>query len=457
MFGSLDAVANMAQWLNILASATCAALLWWLARHELRIGRVPAALCVIVPLLTERTMFYFTGAASEPWMLLGWVVTLLLVRRLTRLTRQTATGPHRASAYATAAIIGLTLAATVLARTQAVAIAAGVLLALGATRVGARVVLVSIVAAAAPLAAWGMWHGAMLAMGPVSPLPDQQSYLTWIPTNSVASFTRFAVAMIRVSVPLYWHNAADILAGWVSAKTLLLAAAFGLSGLVGTVMLAREFPSLTASVVGTLAVLAIWPYVQDRFLTPVLPVLGVCGAFAIDRIVTRMPGVVRRSAIAIAALIAVGLVTQNARMRVESARGSRRSPYSGAIAEMVSWIQRNTPVDDHIMTEWGGVIYLRTGRRTSIANPEEPMLRSSVLDAPFRFYATRLIADSVDHVIIWDRAPGRSAARLRALGARCPGVLAEVENPPGTAVAAGVHFYRVRRDLPCLHELAISG
>ena len=448
-FGSLDAVATTAQWLNILASAASAALLWWLARREMRIGRVLAALFVIVPLLTDRAMFYFTGAASEPWMLLGWVVALLLVCRLTRLTRASAPG------HATAVAIGLTLAITVLARTQTIAIAAAVLLALAVSRVGWRAVLAAIAATVVPLTAWGIWHGAMMAAGPVSPLPDQQSYLTWIPTNSVASFTRFATAMARVSVPLYWSNAADILVGWTSPKTLLLAAALALSGIVGTVMVARAFPSLTLSVAATLGVLLIWPYVQDRFLTPVLPVLGVCGAYAIDRLLARMPLVVRRGATAIAALVAVVLVAQNARIRVGSARGSARSPYSAAIAEMVDWIQRNTPPDDRIMTSWGGAIYLRTGRRTSIANPEEPTLGAPVVDEPFRFSATRLVADSVDHVIIWDRAPGRAAGWLRSLGSRCPGVLTELASRPATAVS-DVHYYRVRRDLPCLQELAVS-
>ena len=442
-FGSLDAVAEMAVWLNVAVSAACATLLWWLARHELQIEPVFAALFVIVPLLTDRTMFYFTGAASEPWMLLGWVSALLLVRRLTRVARDSR------SAALTAVALGLTLAATSLARTQAVAIAAAVLVALCVSRVGARVVLLAVVAAVVPLAMWTIWHGAMVAHGPLSPLPDQRSYLTWIPTNSLGAFTRFAVAMARTSVPLYWSNTADLLVGWVSAKTLLLAAAFVAPGLVGTGMLARGFPAMAASLGATLGVLAIWPYVQDRFLTPVLPVLGVAGAFAVSRILVRRPTVVRRGAIAGVALVTIALAAQNARLRVASAQGSLRSPYARAMTEIVNWVERNTPANDHIMMASGGVVYLRTGRRTSISNPEEPTLGARVLDEPYRFYATRLLADSVDHVIIWDRAPGRAAAWLRALGGRCPGALVEVAR-----TASDVHYYRVRRDLACVVQLA---
>jgi len=69
--GSLTAVAAMALWLNIVVTAVSAGTLWWLARRELSVGPVPTALFVITPLLTTWTMFYFSGAMSEPWMLLG--------------------------------------------------------------------------------------------------------------------------------------------------------------------------------------------------------------------------------------------------------------------------------------------------------------------------------------------------------------------------------------------------
>jgi len=44
---------------------------------------------------------------------------------------------------------------------------------------------------------------------------------------------------------------------------------------------------------------------------------------------------------------------------------------------------------------------------------------------------------------------------LRALAARCPGVLTEaVQDSTALAVRNDVHFYRVDRDPTCLHELA---
>jgi hypothetical protein len=56
---------------------------------------------------------------------------------------------------------------------------------------------------------------------------------------------------------------------------------------------------------------------------------------------------------------------------------------------------------------------------------------------------------------MWKDAPGRSAAWLRAMGVRCPGLLTEVKNHPrALGDSADLHFYRVRRDLPCLARFA---
>jgi hypothetical protein len=288
-FGTLDAVASMALWLNIVVASVSAGVLWWLARRELGVGTVLSALFVAVPIVTDRTMFYFSGAASEPWMLLGWAVSLMLVRRLTR---------HAGSAApsaATSLALGLVLAATALSRTQGMVIALAVLATLALASAGWRRWLIVAATTATPLVAWAAWHGTMMAKGPLSPLPDQNSYITWIPMGGVAEFTRLAVAMMKTSVPLYWSNAADVLVGWTSPKTLALAGAILLAGFVGIALLAQRFPAMSLSLVLTLGVLAIWPYVQDRFLTPVLPVLGVAAAFAVQRTLSLVPTAARRA------------------------------------------------------------------------------------------------------------------------------------------------------------------
>ncbi|HUQ83241.1 MAG TPA: hypothetical protein VM076_18960 [Gemmatimonadaceae bacterium] len=443
-FGTLDAVVTTALWLNILITSAAAGLLWWLARRELEVGLVPAALLCITPLLTARTMFYFSGAMGEPWLLLGWTAALLLVRHLERLRRAGASG------VGTALGLGATLAAVMLARTQGVAVTVGIIGAMLFARMGRRAVATTVTACVAPLLVWNVWHASMVRRGPVSSLPDQTSYLTWIPLDNVSELGHFFSRVVQMTAGEYWRTAPIILIGWESPKTALLAATlYGLAAL-GVVLLARRFSALTGSVVGTGALLLVWPYAEDRFLAPVLPVLGLAAAYAVHRVLARVSVIARRVALAGAVLLMVAILGLNVRTRRDALRGEATSPFVMALAQMTRWVSANTAPTDNIMTPWGGVIYLRTGRRTSIGNPEEAAFAPSVLADPERFYASRLLADSVDIVVIWDGAPGRAAATLRTMGASCAGLLTETDqSSPG---ATAVHFYRVRRDLPCLTQ-----
>ena len=447
--GSLVAVVAMAMWLNIIVTALSAGTLWWLARRQFSVSPIPAALFVITPLLTSWTMFYFTGAMSEPWMLLGWTASLILLSRTARLHEE------RRSVTATAVALGITLAATVLARSQALAVVAGIMTGALFSRIGWRALTVTTGTMLAPLIGWRLWHSAAIRVGPVSPLPDQTSYVSWFPMGSLGEFTDFAAIVARLTVPVYWRSTAMILTGWESPKTLLLAVAFLLSAAVGIVIVARRAPAFAASVLGIVCLLIIWPYTEYRFLSPVLPMLGLAAAYAVQRGLDVVPRIVGRVALGGMAALAMLLLTFHMRNRVEAKRGAPTSAFVRTLADMSNWVAANTAPGDRVMTPWGGVIYLRTGRRTSIGNPEEPAFSASVLDAPRKFYASRLLADSVDVVIIWNGAPGRSTAWLRGMRVRCPGLLTEVRNHPrAMGDSADLHFYRVRRDLPCLERFA---
>jgi hypothetical protein len=401
-----------------------------------------------VPILADRTMFYFSGATSEPWMLLGWAAALVLVRRLERVVSADGRG------IGTAVALGLVLAATGLARTQGVAIAAAILVTVVFTRATRRASAIAVASTVIPLAVWQVWHGAMMARGPLSPLPDQSGYAAWIPTSGVREFASFATQMVQLSVPLYWTNTADVLAGWVSSKTLLLATAVLVCGVVGAALVVRRLPSLAASLVVTLAVLLIWPYVQDRFLTPILPMLGLAGAYAVQRAIERMPRAFRQSALVGGVLATSALLPLNARARALSVQGVQRSPFAVAVSDIVAWVNQNTTPDENVMVPWGGAIYMRTGRRTSIPNPEEPALGTTERES-LRLYATRLRTDSVSDLVIWDRAPGRSAVWLRRLGTQCPGTLSEAAATSVTpAGPPDLHFYRVHTNDPCIARYA---
>ena len=448
-FGTLHAVANVALWLNIVVTALAAGLLWWLARRELGVGPVPAALFCITPLLTARTMFYFSGAMGEPWMLLGWVAALCIVRHLGRRAEL------RLPVAGAAVALGLTLALTVLARTQALAVALGIMAAL-VLRFDRRAVGVTVASMLAPLAVWRVWHGAMVREGPVSTLPDQVSYLSWIPIGDASQWASYIGKVARMTTGEYWSTVPVVLVGWESPKTALLAAVLLALGAVGVVLVARRFPALAGSLVATAIVLILWPYAEDRFLTPILPVLGLAAAYAMDRALGMVPTAMRRVGLVGVAALAVFILGLNARTRREALLGEAGSPFVVAMSRITTWVSANTAPTDHIMVPWGGVIYLRTGRRTSIGNPEEAAFATSVLTEPERFVASRLIADSVDVAVIWDKAPGRSAATLRAMDASCPDLLSESSETSQPSAAADVHFYRVRRDVPCLEQFALG-
>ncbi|HVT38927.1 MAG TPA: hypothetical protein VHE78_07775 [Gemmatimonadaceae bacterium] len=164
---SLMTVTRLALAASIAATAASAALLWYYARNVLGTQPLLTAFFVIAPLASEHTMFYFSGPISEPWMLLGWAAALLLMERLRR-GRQARREP-----VAAAVALGLVLAATVLARSQAIAIAIGMLACLPMVRAGWRSTCAAVAATAVPLATWALVHAAMAARGPLSTQPDQ--------------------------------------------------------------------------------------------------------------------------------------------------------------------------------------------------------------------------------------------------------------------------------------------
>ncbi len=446
---SLNAVTQMALVASLAATTTASGLLWYYARTVLRTGRILTAVFVIGPLLTQPVLFYFSGATSEPWMLLGWIGALVLVERIRRDREMRGVVPVRL-----ALALGAVLAATSLARTQGAAIAAGILVCLPLMRLGWRANLAAAVATFAPLGAWGLWHATMAARGPLSTVSDQTSYLAWIPTRSVGELIDFVLLMCYRNVPFYLRAYGPLLVGWGSRKTHALAAVVVVLTCAGLVLMVRRVPALVATVVAAVAAILVWPYFQDRFLAPIAPMAGLAAAYAAHRGVTHLPRIARATALTLATVIASYALFLNLHGRHDDAVNAPQGRFARESLAMASWIRANTRPDERIMLNWGAVIFLRTGRRTSIADPEEALFGPTLLDIPHRYYAQRLLADSVDLVMLWDYAPGRSHGLLRALGVRCPGVLTPVPADVASALPPSVHFYRVRRDLPCLTAVA---
>jgi hypothetical protein len=256
------------------------------------------------------------------------------------------------------------------------------------------------------------------------------------------------------NVPLYLRAYGSLLVGWASPKTHLLAAAVIVLACGGLILLVRRIPALVATVVAAVGAMLVWPYFQDRFLTPIAPMAGLAAAYAAQRGVTHLPRTARAATLALAAAVASYALFLNLHGLYDDAVTGPKGRIASESLAMASWIRANTRPDERIMLNWGAVIFLRTGRRTSIADPEEASIGPSPLDVPQRYYAQRLLTDSVDLVMLWDYAPGRSHGLLRALGVRCPGLLTTVAVEDPSALPPSIHFYRVHRDLPCLIEVA---
>ena len=122
-------------------------------------------------------------------------------------------------------------------------------------------------------------------------------------------------------------------------------------------------------------------------------------------------------------------------------------------AEIVDWVLANTSPDDRILADAAGGIYLKTGRRTSIAVPEEPFTDSRAFVQPGRYVAERLLADSVSVVVLW-RSKGLPPSRqLDFVEVRCPGTFTPLQPIMSTTEPLFVNYFRVQRNEACLRGL----
>jgi hypothetical protein len=122
-------------------------------------------------------------------------------------------------------------------------------------------------------------------------------------------------------------------------------------------------------------------------------------------------------------------------------------------AEVVNWVLANTSPDDVILADAPGGIYLKTGRRTSIAVPEEPFTDRRAFVQPGRYVAERLLADSVSVVVLWRSFAPYLAQQLDVVEQRCPGTFTPLQPIMSTDEPLFVNYFRVQRHEACLLEL----
>jgi len=111
-------------------------------------------------------------------------------------------------------------------------------------------------------------------------------------------------------------------------------------------------------------------------------------------------------------------------------------------------VMHSTTPQDRIMIRAPSGVYLYTGRRTVSATPTESPLAPSVFAVPGRYLAERLLADSLT-VIVETPATSGLSRDIRVIQTRCPGVLTRAAESPPVPV-----YWRVRRDDPCLRDVA---
>jgi len=451
--GSLEAVQRIAGLLHPGLVACAAGLLWWLGRTRLGVPRLGLAFLVVLPLVLEPAIEYYSIILSEPWLIIGWVGTL--AAWLAAEERP----PDRARLGLLVAT-GLLSAATVLLRTQGLFLLAALVVGLFARRYHMVERAAALLAALLPLAAWEWYHRALIAAGPLASFPDETPYTQWLapgrgggPWPLLAGLVRNTGAYATQLAPYYAPAGA---VGAILVILLLVAA------VVASVLALRRRPFLSTAALGSLAIVLLWPYAQARLLLPVLPLLGLSLGAAVAPLVAGWQARDRRLAGA-ACVVALGCVAVrqvairgDAITAFQELRSSRyHSPASILLVasrfvfHAAEWIDAHTAPADRIMTDNGSGIFLYTGRRTVPANPAESEIRTSVFAEPGRFLATRILRDSINWVFVGVPAPG-ILRDIDTIKQRCPGVLTWGGTAPGDPALV----FRVVPDAACLGRLA---
>ena len=455
--GSLDGTLWLGLWLTIGAVALGAGLLVWYSRYSLGNGLMLTAVLVLMPVLLQRTMRYFAGAVSEPWYLLTWAAALILADALRRRVDE-----GRPRTTRTAIGLGLVLAASVLFRAQAIVLIPAILIALLVRRMW-RAAAITAAASLLPVLAWRVWLAREVAIGPRSTLMDQLPYTSWIPLGDAGELARFIKTTIVTNVPQYLALSSRVLVGWESRKAQLLFLAALVATAYGCWLLRRRRPELVLTLVATVAVVLLWPFTQDRFIVATLPFAGLVAAFGVGWALDRAPRWAMRASLTVAALAALYMWQSTPRRMLVALRDPVARDtlviaplFQQRSAEVVDWVLANTSPNHVILADAAGGIYLKTGRRTSIAIPEEPFTDRRAFVQPGRYVAERILADSVSVVVLWRSWALPFAQQLDVVEKRCPGTFTPLQPIMSTGEPLFVNYFRVQRNETCLLGLVTN-
>ncbi|MGD2216740.1 MAG: hypothetical protein PVJ64_08285, partial [Gemmatimonadales bacterium] len=453
--GELSRVEALATTLSLVVSGAAASIIWWIGRARLGLSPALTLVFAIFPLLLESSIQYFNLAISEPYFLLGWGAALALHFRLVE-------AGSNGKRLRWAVLLGLIVAATSLIRIQAVVLLPALVLALALQRVDWKALGVFAATAVAPVIGWFLWHGRLVARGPVSLQPDEAPYLAWLPWERPLELLKSFAAAVALNWDAYWKIMPYNLSGsWVVGAVLccvFLALAIG-----GGLHLFRRQPALGLTVAAVAMLVMLWPFPQDRFLLPILPFVGLLMAAAALSLARRRPVLSSRPALVALAVVMALIALRQVSIRryayggedVVAATGITYPSYflasnTGYLAALSRWTLQHTSRGDRVLSEFPAGLFLYTGRRGMASAPADIQTAPRVFQTAGA-YLTHCIVDHGITVIGLGNLQSHMAAEISLVQRRCPAALEFAGSlEPGTLPV----FYRVVREDDCAKALA---
>jgi hypothetical protein len=448
--------------LHPMMIATASGMLWWIGRVRFGTSRLPLAALVLLPVLLDASIAYYSIPLSEPGFILAWAGTVVVFERVV------AGAPGRAR-YGWLALFGGLVAVATLFRTTGIAFVPAMIVALAMRRLSPRECGVALAAALVPLALWTLYHRQLIASGPVSTLPDESSYAAWT-TYAGANPWAAASSILRNNTLDYLDGFGDYFAASPSVGWWLALLILG-GTIVSAVLAIRRAPFLALSSLGATTTVIFWPVAQDRLLLPILPFLGLATIASVAPAIRRWPRRAQQVTGGLSALLLAIVLMRQLDIHGEAVSSlvDGREPrfFSPAYPLLVNtqfignaslWLRYNTNPADRIMVDHTAGVHLYSDRLTVPAHPTEALISASVFAVPGRYLASRILTDSVTYVLsaedpeVFALSGRRLPGLLRdidAVRARCPNVLQHaLKGPPNVR-----SLYHVRIDAPCLQQL----
>lgn len=424
LFGTLsvDAAGFTGKLLNLVCATAAAGLVAWHATRTRLLGAaaprwLPAAVvgaaAAAIPVLQTQSVLF-----SEPLFALLFAATVAL-----------GDAPPEPASIATPALAGALAALTLLTRTIGVAAGGGLVLFLLAVR---RAPWRHAAVAAAPVFAaavgWGWWTLAHRSGLDPAIAINYGSYGEVVRQTGLGALGASARDLPR---PL-----GVITLGWLPFASLYVVlglAALGV-GIYGLWALGRR-SSAGFSLLGYLAILAIWPFPPDRFLWAVLPWLALAwtvGAAELWR--TRL-----RPAVALlTGLVVFGFGYYEVRGLTGRWWRGDAPAISANFRDLLPWL-RTLPADAVFSTDDETLVWLYTGRH-AVPFYLYGYNGAVTVEPPPGEQRAYLERQGVTHVILADPG-GPSARELRRLITAYPGWLVPVHTWPGAR-----WVYEVKRE-----------